>query len=72
MTVLLRHTGFIPYRCGGGQITTSLTLSPPARASPAYSELEERLELLESSLAPVSPHMEERLELLEVGSQSSS
>ena len=30
-----------------------------------YGELEERLELVESSLAPVSPHLEERLELLE-------
>ena len=31
----------------------------------AYGELEERLELVESSLTPVSPHLEERLELLE-------
>ena len=35
------------------------------RSSLAYGELEERLELVESSLAPVSPHLEERLELLE-------
>ena len=35
------------------------------RSSLAYGELEERLELLESSLTPVSPHIEERLELLE-------
>jgi len=35
------------------------------RSSAAYGELEERLELLESSLAPISPHIEERLELLE-------
>ena len=27
--------------------------------------MEERLELLESSMTPVSPHIEERLELLE-------
>ena len=36
-----------------------------SRSSPAYGELEERLELLESSMTPVSPHMEERMELLE-------
>ena len=35
------------------------------RSSPAYGELEERLELLESSMTPVSPHLEERMELLE-------
>ena len=35
------------------------------RSAPAYGELEERLELLESSMTPVSPHMEERMELLE-------
>ena len=35
------------------------------RSSLPYGELEERLELIESSLTPVSPHIEERLELLE-------
>ena len=35
------------------------------RSSLAYAELEERLELLEASMAPVSPHMEERVEMLE-------
>ena len=36
-----------------------------SRSSLPYGELEERLELIESSLTPVSPHIEERLELLE-------
>ena len=44
-----------------------ITVTSPniSRSSPAYGELEERLELLESSMTPVSPHIEERLELLE-------
>ena len=32
---------------------------------PGLGELEERLELLEASMTPVSPHMEERVEMLE-------
>ena len=35
------------------------------RSTLAYGELEERLELLESSMTPISPHIEERLELIE-------
>jgi len=62
-SLLSGHTLYTTYRRPSA--VASSGVSDSLRSSPAYTELEERMELLESSLVPPSPSLEDRLQVLE-------